>query len=162
VVDKNGKNQKEIRMNSQISYKREKGFTLIEIMVVVIILGLLAGLVLPRILGQEEKAKVEASKVQIRSLEGALDAYKLDNGFYPTTDQGLDALIKKPEVGRIPNKWREGGYLKPARIPKDPWGKDYVYLSPGNEGREYDIVSLGADNEPGGEGNSADIESWKM
>jgi general secretion pathway protein G len=162
VVDKNGKNQKEIRMNSQISYKREKGFTLIEIMVVVIILGLLAGLVLPRILGQEEKAKVEAAKVQIRSLEGALDAYKLDNGFYPTTDQGLDALIKKPEVGRIPNKWREGGYLKPARIPKDPWGKDYVYLSPGNEGREYDIVSLGADNEPGGEGNSADIESWKM
>ncbi len=142
--------------------KNQKGFTLIEIMVVVIILGMLAGLVLPRILGQEEKAKVEGAKVQIRSLEGALDAFKLDNGFYPTTDQGLDALIKKPEAGRIPTKWREGGYLKPARIPKDPWGKDFVYLSPGNEGREYDIISHGADNEPGGEGNNADVESWKM
>lgn len=142
--------------------KNQKGFTLIEIMVVVIILGLLAGLVLPRILGQEDKARVEAAKVQIRSLEGALDAYKLDNGFYPSTDQGFDALIKKPETGRIPNKWREGGYLKPARIPKDPWGKDFVYLSPGGEGREYEIISHGADNEPGGEGNSADIESWKM
>ena len=142
--------------------KNQKGFTLIEIMVVVIILGLLAGLVLPRILGQEEKAKVATAKVQIRSLEDALDSYKLDNGFYPTTDQGLDALIRKPEAGRVPEKWREGGYLKPARIPKDPWGKDFVYLSPGNEGREYDIVSYGADNEPGGEGNNADIESWKM
>ena len=142
--------------------KNQKGFTLIEIMVVVIILGLLAGLVLPRILGQEEKAKVATAKVQIRSLEDALDAYKLDNGFYPTTDQGLDALIRKPEAGRIPDKWREGGYLKPARIPKDPWGKDFIYLSPGNENREYDIISYGADNEPGGEGNNADIESWKM
>ncbi|MHB8845620.1 MAG: type II secretion system major pseudopilin GspG [Nitrospirota bacterium] len=142
--------------------KNQKGFTLIEIMVVVIILGLLAGLVLPRILGQEDKARVETAKVQIRSLEGALDAYKLDNGFYPTTDQGFEALIKKPEAGRIPNKWREGGYLKPARIPKDPWGKDFVYLSPGGEGREYEIISHGADNEPGGEGNNADIESWKM
>jgi len=150
-------------MNIPKSYgERERGFTLIEIMVVVIILGLLAGLVLPRILGQEEKAKVETAKVQIRSLESALDAFKLDNGFYPTTDQGLDALINKPAAGRIPNNWREGGYLKPARIPKDPWGKDYVYLSPGNEGREYDIISYGADNEPGGEGNNADIESWKM
>ncbi len=142
--------------------KNQKGFTLIEIMVVVIILGLLAGLVLPRILGQEEKAKVEAAKVQIRSLENALSLFKLDNGFYPTTDQGLDALIKKPESGRVPLKWRDGGYLQPARIPKDPWGKDFVYLSPGNEGREYEIVSYGADNEPGGEGNNADIQSWKM
>lgn len=142
--------------------KNQKGFTLIEIMVVVIILGLLAGLVLPRILGQEEKAKVEATKVQIRSLEDALDAFKLDNGFYPATDQGLEALIRKPESGRVPAKWRDGGYLKPARIPKDPWGKDFIYLSPGNENREYDIISYGADNEPGGEGNNADIESGKM
>lgn len=142
--------------------KRERGFTLIEIMVVVIILGLLAGLVLPRVLGQEEKARINAAKTQIRAIEGALDAFKLDNGFYPATDQGLDALIKKPETGRIPNKWREGGYLKPARIPKDPWGRDYVYIAPGNEGREYEITSYGADNEPGGEGNNADIESWKI
>ncbi len=142
--------------------KNQKGFTLIEIMVVVIILGMLAALVLPRIMGQEDKARVEACKVQIRSLESALDAYKLDNGFYPTTEQGLNALIVKPESGRVPQRWREGGYLKPARIPKDPWNKDFIYLSPGNEGRDYDIISHGADNEPGGEGKNADIESWKM
>jgi len=142
--------------------KNKKGFTLIEIMVVVIILGLLAGIVLPKILGREEEAKVSAAKVQIKSIESALDGFKLDNGFYPTTDQGLSALIKKPEVGRIPDKWNEGGYLKPARIPKDPWGKDYLYFSPGNEGREYEIVSYGPDNEQGGEGKNADIESWKI
>jgi len=141
---------------------RSSGFTLIEIMVVVIILGLLAALVLPKFLGQEEKAKVQVAKTQIRALEGALDAFKLDNGFYPTTDQGLDALITKPVVGRIPDKWRDGGYLKPARIPKDPWGKDYVYVSPGSEGREYEITSYGADGEPGGEGNNADINSWEL
>ena len=114
--------------------KNQKGFTLIEIMVVVIILGLLAGIVLPKILGREEEAKVSTAKVQMKSIESALDAFKLDNGFYPATDQGLNALIKKPEVGRIPDKWKDGGYLKPARIPKDPWGKDYLYFSPGNEG----------------------------
>ena len=140
----------------------QKGFTLIEIMVVVIILGLLAGIVLPKILGREEEAKVSAAKVQIKSMESALDGFKLDNGFYPTTDQGLSALIKKPEVGRISDKWKEGGYLKPARIPKDPWGKDFLYFAPGNEGREYEIVSYGPDNEQGGEGKNADIESWKI
>jgi general secretion pathway protein G len=142
--------------------KNQKGFTLIEIMVVVIILAMLAGLVLPRIIGQEEKARVETAKIQIKSLESALDGYKLDNGFYPTTDQGLEALIKKPESGRVPMKWREGGYLKPARVPKDPWDHDYHYYSPGNEGREYEIISYGADGEPGGEGKSADIDSWKI
>jgi len=142
--------------------KNEAGFTLIEIMVVVIILGLLAGIVLPKILGREEEAKVSAAKVQIKSMESALDGFKLDNGFYPSTEQGLGALIKKPEVGRIPEKWAEGGYLKPARIPKDPWGKDYQYFSPGNEGREYEIISYGADGEQGGEGKNADINSWKI
>ncbi len=140
----------------------KRGFTLIEIMVVVIILGLLAGIVLPKILGREEEAKVSAAKVQVKSMESALDGFKLDNGFYPTTDQGLSALIKKPEVGRIPDKWKDGGYLKPARIPKDPWGKDFLYFAPGNEGREYEIVSYGPDNEQGGEGKNADIESWKI
>jgi general secretion pathway protein G len=142
--------------------KNQKGFTLIEIMVVVIILGLLAGLVLPRIMGSEEEAKIKTTGVQIKNLENALDSFKLDNGFYPTTDQGLEALIKKPETGRIPNKWKEGGYLKPARIPKDPWGGDYHYFSPGSEGREYEIISYGPDGEPGGEGKNADIESWKI
>ncbi len=142
--------------------RNQKGFTLIEIMVVVIILGLLAGLVLPRILGREEEARTNSAKVQIKSFESALDGFKLDNGFYPATDQGLEALIKRPETGRIPAKWKEGGYLKPARIPKDPWGKDYVYISPGSEGREYEIISYGADGEQGGEGKNADIESWKI
>ena len=142
--------------------KSQKGFTLIELMVVIIILGLLAGLVLPKIIGREEEAKVSAAKVQIKAFESALDGFKLDNGFYPDTDQGLQALIKKPEAGRIPDKWREGGYLKPARIPKDPWGKDYLYFAPGGESREYEIISYGADGEQGGEGKNADIESWKI
>jgi len=142
--------------------KNQKGFTLIEIMVVVIILGLLATIVLTNVMGREDEARINTTKAQIRSIEGALDAYKLDNGFYPTTDQGLDALIKKPETGRIPTKWKDGGYLKPARIPKDPWGNEYHYYSPGNEGREYEIISYGADGEQGGEKKNADIESWKM
>ena len=142
--------------------KNEKGFTLIELMVVIVILGLLAGIVLPKFLGQEDKAKRETTKVQISSLESALDAFKLDNGFYPETEQGLESLIRKPETGRIPDKWREGGYLKPSRIPKDPWSNEYVYLSPGSENREYEIISYGGDKEPGGEGNNADIESWNM
>lgn len=142
--------------------KNQKGFTLIEIMVVVIILGLLAGLVLPRIMGQEEEARIKTTRTQIRALENALDSFKLDNGFYPSTDQGLEALIKKPETGRIPTKWREGGYLKPARIPKDAWGRDFIYISPGNEGRDYEIISYGPDGEPGGEGKNADIESWNI
>lgn len=142
--------------------KNNRGFTLIEIMVVLMILGLLAYIVLPKVIGQEEKAKVDAAKIQIKSFESALDQYKLDSGFYPSTDQALDALIKQPEAGRIPTKWREGGYLKPARIPKDPWGGEYHYYSPGNEGREYEIISYGADGEQGGDGKSADIESWKI
>ena len=142
--------------------KNQKGFTLIEIMVVVIILGLLAGLVLPRILGREEEARITTVKTQIRNLEGALDGFKLDNGFYPSTEQGLDALIHKPDSGRVPRKWKAGGYLKPARIPKDPWGNPYLYFSPGNEGRQYEIISYGPDGEQGGEGDSADIESWSM
>jgi general secretion pathway protein G len=142
--------------------KKQKGFTLIEIMVVVVILGILATIVLTNVMGREDEARINAAKTQIRAIEGALDGFKLDNGFYPTTDQGLDALIKKPEVGRIPNKWKEGGYLKPARIPKDPWGVDYHYYAPGNENREYEIISYGADGEQGGEGKNADIESWNM
>ena len=146
----------------QSTRHNQKGFTLIEIMVVVIILGLLAGLVLPRILGREEEARITTVKTQIRSLESALRGFKLDNGFYPTTEQGLDALIHKPDSGRVPRKWKEGGYLMPARIPKDPWGNPYLYFSPGNEGRPYEIISYGPDGEQGGEGDNADIESWSM
>ncbi len=142
--------------------KDQKGLTLIELLVVMVILGLLATLVIPKFLGREEEAKITTAKTQIRNLEGALQQFKLDNGFYPATEQGLEALIRKPDVGRVPEKWREGGYLQPARVPKDPWGKAYLYFSPGGEGREYDIISYGADGEQGGEGKNADIESGKI
>lgn len=142
--------------------RAQRGFTLIEMLVVLLIIGLLATLVLPKFIGREEEARISTAKVQIKAIESALDGFKLDNGFYPATDQGLEALIKKPESGRIPSKWKEGGYLKPARIPKDPWGHEYIYLSPGGEGREYDIISYGPDGEPGGEDKNADIESWKV
>lgn len=136
----------------------QAGFTLLELMVVIVILGLLAALVVPKLIGQSEKAKQTAAHVQIRSLEQALQLFKLDNGFYPTTEQGLTALVTAPEVGRIPKNYRKGGYID--RIPNDPWGSPYVYLSPGAHG-DYDISSYGADGMPGGEGENADINSWE-
>ncbi len=133
------------------------GFTLLELMVVIVILGLLAALVVPKLIGQSEKAKQTATRVQIRSIEQALQLFKLDNGFYPSTEQGLAALVRAPEVGRIPKNYRQGGYIE--RIPNDPWGNAYVYLSPGAHG-DYDISSYGADGTPGGDGENADINSW--
>jgi len=135
------------------------GFTLIEIMVVIVILGLLAALVVPKLVGRTEEAKKTQARVQIRSIEQALDLFKLDNGFYPATDQGLEALVRIPEGGRAPKNYRKGGYLD--RLPKDPWGNAYVYLSPGSHG-DYDISSYGADGAPGGEGEDADINSWDI
>ena len=133
------------------------GFTLLELMVVIVILGLLAALVVPKLIGQSEKAKQTAARVQIRSLEQALQLFKLDNGFYPATEQGLAALVRAPEAGRIPKNYRKGGYID--RIPNDPWGSPYIYLSPGAHG-DYDISSYGADATPGGDGENADINSW--
>lgn len=140
-------------------YSNQRGFTLIEIMVVVVILGILAALVVPRFLDRPEEARRTKAAVDIKGLEEALALYKLDNGFFPSTDQGLKALVDKPETGRIPNKYAEGGYLK--KVPVDPWGQPYVYVSPGAHD-DYDIISYGADGEPGGEGNNADIESWNL
>ncbi len=137
----------------------EEGFTLIEIMVVIIILGLLVAIVAPKILGRTDDARITATKLQIRQLEEALHLYKLDNGVYPSTEQGLDALINKPTIGEIPSRWREGGYV--PKIPNDPWTHPYVYISPGAHG-DYDLSSYGADGEPGGEGKNADIESWNI
>ena len=139
----------------------EKGFTLIELMVVIVILGILAAVIAPRIIGRTDEAKVTEAKVQIRNLETALKLYKIDNGFYPDTAQGLEALITKPEAGRVPQSWREGGCLEKKKVPKDPWGAPYVYASPGANG-DYDILSYGADSVRGGEGFDADIESWNM
>jgi len=150
-------------MNLKTSINKSdcRGFTLIEIMVVIVILGILAGLIVPRIMGRPEEAKQLKAQLQIESLETALKLYKLDSGMYPATEQGLQALVEKPDTGTIPGKWREGGYLEKGRLPKDPWGSDFIYLSPGAHG-DYDIVSYGADGVPGGEGKNKDINSWEL
>ena len=145
------------------TYKGSAGFTFIEIMVVVAILAILAALVVPRIMGRTDDAKRTAAKVQIRNIEGALQLYKLDNGIYPTTEQGLKALVEKPSVGVLPKKWKIGGYL--PKLPEDPWGNPYKYLSPVQRGDikiDYEITSLGTDGEVGGEGINADITNWNL
>ncbi|MBE0500079.1 MAG: type II secretion system major pseudopilin GspG [Desulfuromonadales bacterium] len=144
-------------MKKDFTLSGQRGFTLIEIMVVVVILGILAAVVVPRFLDKPDEARITRASADIEAIEQALAMFKLDNGFYPTTEQGLEALVTKPEVGRIPKKFPERGYLK--NVPKDPWGKPYVYLSPGVHD-DIDIISYGADGEPGGEGSNADIESW--
>ena len=133
------------------------GFTLLEIMVVIVILGLLAALVVPKLIGRTEEAKRTQARLQIKNIEQALQLFKLDNGFYPDSEQGIEALVRPPEIGRIPKNYRKGGYID--RVPKDPWGGSYVYVSPGTNG-DYDITSYGADEAPGGEGEDADINSW--
>lgn len=138
-----------------------RGFTLIELMVVIVILGILAGLIVPRIMSRPDEARQLKAKIQIESIETALNLYKLDTGKYPSTEQGLLALIEKPETGDIPRNWREGGYLEKGKLPKDPWGNDFVYLSPGQHG-EYDISSYGADGTAGGEDKNKDINSWEI
>jgi len=142
--------------------RNDAGFTLIEIMVVIVILGMLAVLVGPRIIGQTDDAKIADAKVQIKNLETALKLYKLDNGSYPSTEQGLQALVTQPAAGVLPKNYREGGYLESKEVPKDPWGNDYVYLSPGEHG-DFDLSSTGPDGVRGGEGKkAADIESWNL
>jgi general secretion pathway protein G len=140
---------------------RSSGFTLIELMVVIVILGILAGLIVPRIMGRPDEAKQLKAKMQIESIETALKLYKLDNGSYPSTDQGLEALVARPDTQPVPRKWRDGGYLEKGRVPKDPWGNSFVYLSPGVNG-EYDIVSYGADGVSGGEAKNMDINNWEI
>ena len=141
----------------------DAGFTFIELMVVVAILAILIAIVGPRIMGRTEEAKQTATLVDLRNIELALHLYNLDNGRYPTTDQGLQALVVKPTSGNIPQHWKEGGYLK--KPPMDAWDRPFLYLSPGGQTssgtlREYDVLSYGYDGEPGGEGKNADILSW--
>ena len=140
---------------------RQKGFTLLEIIVVVFILSILVALVAPRIIGRTDDARITDTKLQIKNFEMALKLYKLDSGFYPDTQQGLDALIEKPTTGKIPQKYRDGGYLEQKKIPADPWGNPYIYVSPGLHG-DFDIVSYGADGKEGGDGKDGDIKSWDM
>lgn len=137
------------------------GFTLLEVLVVVFILGILAAIVAPRFMGRTDDARVTEAQVQIRNFETALKLFKLDNGFYPTTEQGLEALLAQPSTGREATNYREGGYLEQRSIPADPWGAPYIYVSPGLEG-DYEIISMGADGEEGGEGYDSDIKNWEM
>ena len=141
--------------------KHNSGFTLIELMVVVVILGILATAVLPKIMGRPDEAKRVKAKVDISAIETALKLYKLDIGKYPTTEQGLKALVHPPEDEKAAQNWRKGGYLEKGKVPKDPWGGEYIYLSPGIQ-HEYDIISYGADGVPGGTDENADISNWEI
>lgn len=138
---------------------RQRGFTLLEVMVVVVILGILAALVVPKIISRPDEARVIAAKQDIASLMQALRLYRLDNLRYPSTEQGLQALVEPPSAAPLPPNWKAGGYVE--RLPRDPWGNPYQYLNPGLRG-EVDIFSLGADGAPGGEANDADIGSWSL
>ncbi len=136
------------------------GLTLIEVMVVVLVLGILAALVAPNVFSHVSTAKQESARAQIEMLNAALDAYRLHNGRYPTTEQGLEALREKPDTPPIPTDWR-GPYLR-KEVPVDPWGNPYVYRSPGTESDwGYDLLSYGKDGEPGGEGENADVKAWE-
>lgn len=138
---------------------RSQGFTLIEIMVVVVIIAILAALIVPRVMGRPDEARVVAAQQDIRTIAQALKLYRLDNLRYPTTEQGLAALVKPPVITPLAPNWKPGGYLE--RLPRDPWGNSYQYLNPGLRG-EIDIFSFGADGVPGGEGFDADIGSWSL
>lgn len=141
------------------SSRRQRGFTLIEIMVVVVILGILAAVVVPRIMDRPDDARIAKARQDIRVLESSLNLYKLDNFYYPSTQQGLEALVTQPSGEPAARNWKSGGYVQ--NLPKDPWGNDYQYLNPGVRG-EFDLFSLGADGRPGGEGAAADIGNWNV
>lgn len=135
--------------------RSDSGFTLIELLVVIIILGLLAGIVIPRVVGRVDQARRESTRIQLKALKGALEQFRMDNGFYPTTEQGLRALVEKPEIPPIPKRWHR--YLD--ELPRDGWGNEFVYLSPGQSGRPYELFSLGPD---GIEGTDDDLSVWNL
>ena len=147
---------KNLQSANRRSLSNQSGFTLIEVMVVVVILGILAAIVVPKVMDRPDAARIVKAKQDIRTLESALNLYKLDNYNYPSTDQGLEALVSNPGGAK---NWKQGGYM--PRMPKDPWGNEYLYLSPGSHG-SIDIYTLGADGASGGEGSAADIGNWNM
>jgi general secretion pathway protein G len=141
--------------------RRQRGFTLIEIMAVVVIIGLLMAIVGPRVLSVFEQGSVTATGAQVKSLQTALATYYMDNRRYPTTEQGLSALVEKPSIPPEARRWRPGGYLDSKVVPRDSWDQEFQYAAPGEHNPEgYDIWSFGADGQPGGEGNDADIGNW--
>lgn len=142
----------------KLSARAARGFTLIEILVVLVIIGLLIGIVAPNVIGEADKARVKTVFADFNRLESALKMYKLDNYNYPSSEQGLQALVEKPTLEPLPRAWKKDGYLD--RMPKDPWGNDYQYLSPGEHGA-FDLYSLGADGVPGGDGSNADFGNWQ-
>lgn len=146
------------RLPARETRARGRGFTLIEVLVVVVILGILAAVVVPRIMDRPDEARIVRARQDILAISQALHLYRLDNFTYPSTQQGLRALIERPSGDPPAPNWREGGYLE--RLPKDPWGRDYVYLYPGSRGGAFDLYSLGADGKPGGRGAAADIGNW--
>lgn len=148
-------NERYVLLNRRL-FRPVTGFTLIEVMVVVVILSILAAILVPKIMDRPDKARIVKAQADIRALESALNLYKLDNHSYPSTDQGLEALIQKPADAP---SWKDGGYID--RLPKDPWGHPYEYLNPGAHG-SVDIFSLGADGQPGGDGTNSDIGNWNI
>ena len=138
-----------------------RGFSLIELMVVIVILGILAGMIMPKLMGRTDDAKIVKAKVDLAALGTALKLYKLDNGKYPSTEQGLKALIEPPEKETGADNWKKGGYLEKRILPKDPWRQEFIYLSPGTHG-DFDIISYGADGVPGGEDENRDIKNWEV
>src|SRR5690606_7337905 len=147
-------------MSNKLNHKLScnNGFTLIEIMVVMVILGLLVAIVAPNIMCRSDQAKVTVAETQLSNIANALDLYRLDNSHYPSTQQGLEALVRRPSGSPEPRNWNADGYLK--SVPEDPWGNEYQYVSPGTEG-PYDLYSFGSDGQEGGEGDAADISAWK-
>jgi len=143
------------------THRNESGFTLIELLVVLVIIGVLAGYIGPKIMGRPEEAKRTKASLQIRGIETALKMYKLDNGSYPTTEQGLQALVEPPSTGKLPPKWRDGGYMEKGKVPLDPWRSEFVYLSPGLNS-DFDLSAYGNDGEAGGEGDAADVNNWEI
>ena len=142
-----------------IRSRAQRGFTLIEMMVVIVIMGVLAALIVPKVMNRPDEARIVAAKQDIAALSQALKLYRLDNRRYPSTEQGLQALVQKPTTAPIPDNWKTGGYIE--RLPKDPWGAPYQYLAPGVHG-EIDIFSFGADGQAGGEGADADVGNWAL
>lgn len=151
--------QKWARNARRVQRRGREGFTLIELMVVIVILGVLAGLIVPQFMDEPQKARVVKAKLQMESISTALNKFYIDNGFYPTTEQGLEALVTKPSGGRTPKNYASSGYL--PKVPKDPWGGKYIYISPGKHGK-FDLISYGADGASGGTEGDSDVNSWEI